>query len=353
MKRANDPHGELPPAAYSAGPAALIDTALLERLLLASRPEPLESLAHALQKPIARVRQEIERLRQARCELEIHPQHGVRLVRAGLETWLDYVQRFCPLESLAGERVVEVYRKTASTQDLVRRMIAARGLAANGAVAIADEQTAGRGRLGRRWLAPAGAAVTFSRAFLAGASSPAASVDRMMFATSVAVARAVEIVAGAPSLDVRIKWPNDILVNSRKIAGILVETLSPAAGKPGGAIVGVGINVALTPEDLPADDPALRDRVTSLALCGRLVDRLLVLTETIRQIDRALAQENLVPLVDEWRQRSTSLSQRVTVLHNGKKVDGQVIDLDPYEGLIVRSAAGAILHFPAATTTML
>ena len=168
----------------------------------------------------------------------------------------------------------------------------------------------------------------------------------------MAVARALEAVA--PGFVVNVKWPNDLLIDGNKIAGILIETsLLPPPAVAVGAVIGVGINVSLRREQLPADPSRWRDRVTSFTMLGQSVDRLLVLNEALTQLDRVLACGDRQRVLDEWRQRCPMLGRRVRVQNNGQILNGRVEDLDPMAGLILRTDWGAIVHLPAATTTLL
>jgi BirA family biotin operon repressor/biotin-[acetyl-CoA-carboxylase] ligase len=318
----------------------IVDPPLLDALLRATGPLTVQALAMSRGvgpgsgpgSGVAAARRELDRLRQAGCVLDMHPQHGVTLRASGLATWTDYLRW-----SLGQGRSITCYRRTASTQDAARRLAERSGRAADAAVVIAEEQTAGRGRLGRRWIAPRGSAVTFSRVVASGGP-----IDTITFVASVAVCRAVQRFVGPRGLRATIKWPNDVQVRGWKIAGILVESAGDAA------VGGVGLNTHLRPPQLPVE---LDGRVTSMAMLGVEVDRLLVLAETLRQIDRALA-EPTESLLAAWRDHSTMLHHRATLRHGGHEVTGEVIDLDPTAGLIVRRDSGEIVHLPAATTTV-
>lgn len=329
----------------SFGGDPIIDTDLLDLLLRADGPQGVEALALRLKKTPRMILDQLDRLRQAGCHIETHPQHGMTLVCSGLAAWADYLRRS---NGTATGRMIEVYAQTTSTQDAARRILASCGTVADRAVAVADMQTAGRGRLGRRWVAPPGTAVTFTRICVLKAGQQ--SVDRLTLATAVGVTQAIESLIHP--VGVQIKWPNDLMINGKKVAGILVETFAHAP-KRFAAAIGVGINVTLKPQDLPAHPPGLRDRVTSLSRFGQHVDRLLVLSEAIRRIDDALDQADSPPLLDYWRRRCPLLSQRLRLSHRGQIVCGRVIDLDPSAGLIVHTDSGNVLHLPAATTTIL
>ena len=325
-------------------PGRLTDPILLDYLLHAKGPVSVDALAKKWHLTHSQVTNELGRLRNAGCIIDMHPQYGPTLRSSGLGAWVEYLQWACSLPKSNAPRRVEVYRQTTSTQDAARSLTERFGSEADGALAIADEQTAGRGRLGRTWLAPAATAVLFTRVCAWSQSEPAPTVNRLMLAASVAVARAIESIAGKPTLEVKIKWPNDVLVQGLKIAGILIETAGNAA------LIGIGINVSIEASQMPAE---LRDHFTSLSRCARPADRLLLLTETVRQMDRTLKEKNLNKLIKAWRRRCAQLTHRISLRTNGKTVHGTVIDLDPYDGLIVRSDDGVMMHLHAATTTLL
>jgi BirA family biotin operon repressor/biotin-[acetyl-CoA-carboxylase] ligase len=151
---------------------------------------------------------------------------------------------------------------TGSTND-VARALAAAGTPA-GTVVLAEEQTAGRGRQGRAWVAPRGRALTLSAVVRV---DPGA-LGLLPLTAAVAVCEACERTA---PVECFVKWPNDVWIGERKVAGILIE----ARPQEGWAVVGIGLNVATTTEELPAE---LRDTATSLAIAtGAEVDRATVL----------------------------------------------------------------------------
>jgi BirA family biotin operon repressor/biotin-[acetyl-CoA-carboxylase] ligase len=176
-------------------------------------------------------------------------------------------------------------RATTSTNDRAREL--ARAGAPDGTLVTAGEQTAGRGRQGRAWVAPAGSALLAS---LVLRDAPAL----LPFRAAVAVAA----VAGAGAA---IKWPNDVLLDGRKLAGILAE------GRPqeGWAVLGIGVNVALRPADLPAE---LRDGAATLGLEPRDVDA--VLGRLLAELETALALDRGA-LLAAWRARDALLGRPV------------------------------------------
>jgi BirA family transcriptional regulator, biotin operon repressor / biotin---[acetyl-CoA-carboxylase] ligase len=141
------------------------------------------------------------------------------------------------------------FRRTDSTNSRARELAAAG--APGGTVVTADEQTAGRGRRGRSWTAPAG------RALLYSAIVRPLGPDHMLLPLAAAVAACEAAEALEDGIECAIKWPNDVWVDDRKLAGILIE----ARPEDGWAVIGVGINLAIAPEEFP---PELRETATSL-----------------------------------------------------------------------------------------
>jgi BirA family biotin operon repressor/biotin-[acetyl-CoA-carboxylase] ligase len=176
-------------------------------------------------------------------------------------------------------------RATTSTNDRARALAAAG--APHGTLVTAASQSAGRGRQGRTWSAPPGRALLMSLVLRAP--------DRMLpLAAAVAVAEA----AGP---EAAIKWPNDVLLDGRKLAGILAE----ARPQDGWAVLGIGMNVAVRIDDLPEE---LRTTAATLGLEPRCVD--VVLARVLASLERALALDR-PELLDAWRARDALLGREV------------------------------------------
>jgi BirA family biotin operon repressor/biotin-[acetyl-CoA-carboxylase] ligase len=224
------------------------------------------------------------------------------------------------------------HRVTDSTNERARELAAAG--APHGTTVTADEQSAGRGRQGRSWFAPPGKAILLSvvvREFGDRALLP--------LAVPVAVCDACEDVAG---VECRIKWPNDVWIDGRKVAGILVE------GRPqeGWAVVGVGLNVSTTKEELPPD---LRDTATSLAeASGADVDREAVLDSLFEHIEIRLGDPAGV-ILEAWRERDALLGERVR-WNAGEGIAAGVAESG---ALIVESPAGERLELEAGEVHLL
>ena len=187
------------------------------------------------------------------------------------------------------------HRLTDSTNERARELALAG--APHGTLVTADEQEAGRGRQGRTWSAPAWRALLMSlllRDLEAG--------DALLpLAAAVAVCEACEEVA---TVECRIKWPNDVWIDGRKVAGILVE------GRPqeGWAILGIGLNVATQPDEFP---PELRDGATSLSVAARAsADPRTVLAALLPVLERLL-EANPGEVLSRWRERDALLGRKI------------------------------------------
>jgi BirA family biotin operon repressor/biotin-[acetyl-CoA-carboxylase] ligase len=230
-------------------------------------------------------------------------------------------------------REIRVVTETGSTNsDLLAD--ARRGLA-EGAVLVAETQSAGRGRMGREWVAPPRAALTFS-VLLRPAAVPQARRGWVPLLAGVAVAGALRQDAG---VDARLKWPNDVQVNGAKLAGILAEQAGDAI------VVGAGINVSTRRDELPVSG------ATSLALEGAAVtDRGRLLAGVLRDLERwYLAWVSRAGdaaesgLAAEYRRLCVTLGRRVMVsLPGGRTMTGEADQIDDLGRLVVGSPEGPV-----------
>jgi BirA family biotin operon repressor/biotin-[acetyl-CoA-carboxylase] ligase len=176
---------------------------------------------------------------------------------------------------------------------------------AEGLVVVADEQTAGRGRRGHSWFSPAGSGLYVSVVLAPGAArvDPVRATMLLTLAAGVALAEGVEAATG---LRADLKWPNDLQISRRKLAGILAESTSVGSATAV-VILGYGINVTST-----ALPPDLRDRATSLeSELGRPVDRNQLLVETLVALSRRyddLLTGRFDAILDAWRQHAPAAS---------------------------------------------
>jgi BirA family biotin operon repressor/biotin-[acetyl-CoA-carboxylase] ligase len=226
--------------------------------------------------------------------------------------------------------------RTESTNDDARR--AAKAGAPHGTTWLAEEQTAGRGRQGRSWLSPPGESLLFS--VLLRIDLAPAKVPRVALVAGLAVRDAVA--RAAPSARVTIKWPNDVEIEGRKVAGILVEGIT-AGSKTQAVVVGMGINVHT--RTFP---PEIEDRATSIALASRggpPPDRAALLADVLASLDREVhvVGGRGLGLLRSRIEAADALRGRTVHSDNGD--EGTAFGIDDDGRLLVRLASGTLVRW--------
>ncbi|HTH48136.1 MAG TPA: biotin--[acetyl-CoA-carboxylase] ligase [Candidatus Limnocylindria bacterium] len=276
----------------------------------------------------------IEELRKVGYDIAASPHHGYVLrATPDLLHADDLLSRLGSIKVIG--RDVRVFGETSSTNDVVEKL--ARDGAAEGITVFAETQTKGRGRLGRKWVSPPGKGLWFS--VLLRPDLRPQSATQLTVISAVAVARAIEKQTG---LKPGIKWPNDIMFGARKCAGILLE-LSAELDHIRHVVLGIGIDVNLTAEELP---PELRAIATSLRMeAGHPIDRPELAAAVIRELDAAYARlraGDFHEIGDEWMRRCITLGQRVRILIGDRPVAGMAEALDEEGALLIRTEHGRL-----------
>lgn len=239
-----------------------------------------------------------------------------------------------------------VYRpSTESTMDDARRMLQ-RFRLQSGAIVLAEAQTAGRGRAGRSWVSPPDVNLYFT--LVLHTPTP----RHLAYVTPLAIALAAEETAAAAGLPLRadLKWPNDVLVDGRKLAGVLIETTATGAGEPV-ALVGVGLNVNLNTSAYPeiaATATSLREAL------GREVAREEALAAFCNHFEPAYGEAlagSRRPF-QAWRERLVTLGREVVASGAGATVRGRAVDVDEEGGLVIETAEGRRLSVTAGDVTL-
>jgi BirA family biotin operon repressor/biotin-[acetyl-CoA-carboxylase] ligase len=238
---------------------------------------------------------------------------------------------------------VAVFQQIDSTNSFARKLIADSGRMAAPTAVIADCQTAGRGRMGRRFDSPAGCGLYLSLACPQdGANSDAASVTAKWTAgAAVAVCRAVSTVFDA---ECGIKWVNDIFLNQKKICGILAEGAgNPETGKLEAIVVGIGINVRPPPAGFAPEIRDIAGAVTGLSPPD-CPGRNQFAAELIFQLVDVYGNENFFDALAEYKRRSIILGKHISVfpLAGGQSYAAEALDIDQDANLIVRAAGGQV-----------
>jgi BirA family transcriptional regulator, biotin operon repressor / biotin---[acetyl-CoA-carboxylase] ligase len=229
-------------------------------------------------------------------------------------------------------RHLDVVTETKSTNaDLIARAVA--GDDVDGVVLIAEHQTAGRGRMGRSWSAAPRAQITLSVA-VGVRDVPAAGWGWLPLAGGLAVVDAVAAITG---IEAGLKWPNDVLVGDRKLAGILAEVASPNPV----IVLGIGLNVTLTPDE--AGEPSA---ISLLDLGVEAPDRDALVARLLHELGRRVHVWRHVGgggLSDDYRARSLTIGNVVrATLAGGREVVGTARSVDERGRLCIESAGGTV-----------
>ena len=238
---------------------------------------------------------------------------------------------------------VYCFQETGSTQMIARRL--ADGGAREGTVVSSEEQTKGKGRMGRSWLSPRGKGIWIS-VILRPPISPERT-GRISLASALAVAEAIREIAGLPAL---IKWPNDLLIGGKKVGGVLIE-MTAERGLVKFIILGIGVNV--NQDKFP---PELKGIALSLKQeGGEEVSRLALLREILRRLDNYYLSLNgggFEVVANRWRELSATLGRQVKVSFQGKIVEGQATDIDVDGALLLRLDSGFIKRLIGGEVTI-
>ncbi len=238
-----------------------------------------------------------------------------------------------------GQKIL-YYPRLSSTMTAAKKAVQ-RGTA-EGTVVIAGEQTAGRGRLKRPWLTPRGNIALSIILYPSKAYLP-----YLVMVSSLAVVHSIEAVTG---LITQIKWPNDVLINGKKVGGILVETQF-SGEKVAYSIVGIGINVSLH----PAEYPELQHPATSLGTeLGEAVSRPELLRYLFNEFERLYRSLSLADsIVEEWRGRLAMLGRNVRVGMGDRLLEGIAESIARDGSLMLRLPDGSCSRIVAGDVTLI
>ena len=277
----------------------------------------------------------VEALRRAEYVIEWTYPHGATACRL-LETpdrLYDHEVRRNLETEWAGARI-ETRETCGSTNDEAKSLV--KDGAPSGTVVVAEEQTAGRGRAGRRWHSPRGPGLFISMVYRPKADLPSPAV--LQIATGVAVAHAVMRITGRPA---RLRWPNDVLMEGGKVAGLLMEALAPEEGRTT-YVIGIGLNVNHERDEFPEE---IAPQATSLSLVsGKSYPRVRVLGTLLEALERwydRMEGGDLEEIAEAWRRLSSLLGRDVVLVRGEGRVSGKVTDLSPIDGILMETTDGA------------
>lgn len=289
-------------------------------------------LAHQLGVTRAAVSARIQELRALGYEIEASPHEGYRLQDCPDLLHADDLLSRLGKTKIVG-RDIRVFKETTSTNDVAEKLASDR--VKEGVVIFAESQSKGRGRLGRKWISPSRKGLWFS--VLLRPELRPSEATRFTIAAATALCRAIRAETG---LSPEIKWPNDILIRGKKVAGILTE-LKAELDRLRYLILGIGVDVNLNASELSDD---LRKVATSLKIeAGEPVDRAALAASILRELDRdyaRLSAGQFEAVAEEWEESCNTLGRNVLIDVAGRKFQGRAECLDADGALLIRTQHG-------------
>jgi BirA family transcriptional regulator, biotin operon repressor / biotin---[acetyl-CoA-carboxylase] ligase len=321
-----------------------VDAKILSALWAAPSGISGAELSRQLDMTRAGVWAHIEALRALGYDIEASPHLGYRLLAAPDLLHADDLAARLGKVRVVG-REIHVFQETTSTNDVAARL--ARGGAEEGAVVFAESQTKGRGRMGRAWVSPAGKGLWFT--VLLRPDFPPQGTTQLTVAAATALARAVTLQTGIVP---EIKWPNDILIRGRKIAGILTE-MRAELDRVQEVLLGIGMDVNLEADDF-AD--GLRRIATSLRIeTGQKVNRAELAVTILRELDRdyqMVTDGHFDKLAEQWEERCSTLGCQVSIRLGDRVIRGRAESLDSDGALLVRGQHGHLERIVGGDVSM-
>lgn len=283
---------------------------------------------------------------------QIESQHGAGYRLVGMADVLnarelaDHLQGSC----FAPSAKIHCYQEVTSTNTVAKELAqkAADRQAKQGIVVTAENQTAGKGRLGRPWTSAQGTGICCS--VVLAPMMTLAEASRFSFIAATAIAEGVRRYTG---LDVQIKWPNDLVLNGRKICGILVEMVAEAEHVDY-FVLGFGLNVNQTSADFPQE---IAQKATSLAIqSGVKIDRMALLCQILLSIEEHLAlyqSQGFAPIRQKWLASACFLGEKVVIRQQERIIDeGTVQGIDEDGALLLERPDGQTVRILAGDVSL-
>ncbi|MGA9779635.1 MAG: biotin--[acetyl-CoA-carboxylase] ligase [Limisphaerales bacterium] len=286
----------------------------------------------------------IEELRQLGYEIEAGPHFGYRLVSVPDVLHADDLLARLYKTKIIG-RDIRVFEQTTSTNDVIEKL--ARDGVKEGVVVFAESQTKGRGRLGRKWISPAYKGLWFS--ILLRPEFRPQETTQLTVASATALCRAIQTETG---LNPEIKWPNDVWVHGKKVAGVLTE-LGAELDRVKHVILGIGVDVNVGPGEFPAD---LRKQATSLKIeAGRAISRADLAAAILRELDNdylRVCTGQFAKVADEWEAHCQTIGCDVTIQIGNRRVQGRAESLSESGELLLRTEHGHLERISGGDVTL-
>jgi BirA family biotin operon repressor/biotin-[acetyl-CoA-carboxylase] ligase len=292
-----------------------------------------ESISQKLGVSRTAIWKQIRKLEAAGYRFEASRRLGYRLI--DIPDILSADELASRLKSNVFGKKVQLFESVESTQNIARS--AAEDGAPEGTLVIAEQQLNGRGRMGREWVSPRGKGVWMS--MVLRPSLPIQFAPQLTLLTAVALCRSLKRITALP---IGIKWPNDLLIDGKKISGILLESAAEDE-RLTFVIAGIGISVNLEEDDYPAE---LLEKATSLRMAGnKKIDRIDVITDFLMEWEQLYflyQEQGFSPIVTIWEALSFSLGKPARLITPQGDLVGVPIGLDESGAIRIQLADGSI-----------
>jgi len=271
----------------------------------------------------------IKELREDGFDIEAVPRRGYKLVSAPDRLYAYNIEPGLGTKVL-GRGGIHHYDVVSSTNDKAYEL-AEQG-SPEGTLVIAEKQTQGKGRLGRKWASPASEGI-----YMSVILRPEMEMDKVPTITLITANAVIKAInRGCEIEDIGVKWPNDILCGGKKVCGILTE-IKAQPDKIDFLVLGIGINVNASREDLPPEGTSLK------LIMGRKVDRRDLLEQLLKEVEDgyfSLERNGFSSARDECRSRSLIIGCQVKVVQHDKSIEGMAADIDSDGALVIRTESG-------------
>jgi BirA family biotin operon repressor/biotin-[acetyl-CoA-carboxylase] ligase len=289
-----------------------------------------EELSHALKISRAGIWKYMQELREHGYEIVAVPHLGYKLLSSPDKLFPEEIQ-FDLKTKILGKRI-SYHETVPSTMDVAFQW----GMdgTPEGTLVIAESQTKGRGRMGRGWSSPKGKGVYLS--IILRPPLPPTQVAQLTLLSAVAVAEAIEDKTGMLP---QIKWPNDLLLHHKKVAGILTE-LSAETDRVRFVVIGIGINVNTPLNSLPPHATSLKQEAK------RHFSRVALTQDVLRKMEfwyGRLLGEGFSSILQRWKELSLTLRRPIRISDASGHLEGEAIDIDTDGGLLIRCDTGVIV----------
>jgi BirA family biotin operon repressor/biotin-[acetyl-CoA-carboxylase] ligase len=280
----------------------------------------------------------IQELKDSGYEIVAVPHLGYRLESCPDRLFVLEVARNLNTKFIG--KKIHYFNELASTMDMSMQL----GIdgAASGSIVLAESQISGRGRLGRGWNSPKYRGIYLSLILRPKILPAACPILTLMSAVSIC-----EAVKEVIDLDVQIKWPNDIFIHNKKLAGILTE-MNAEVDKVNFVVIGIGLNVNNDKKSLIAQATSLKEEQ------GLEVNRVVLLQELLRRIESnyfLLEDRGSSEIINKWRNFALTLGTRVKVDYQDKHIEGCAVDIDQDGSLLIRKDSGVIQKISSGDVT--